>query len=153
MSATISRWCVSLKKFSPKAKMHIMLREAPLLSKQMKNSHTNGHILPTFSRLILALCVLWPALAGGLINWPFHLVDAHCVSGFVRIWICECMCVRMCVPVCLGTLSELWSVWLPHWGLLSQPLKACNRRPFSRNEYTARKCGVSERLGIIEQKN
>lgn len=119
------------------------VRKMILLSRKVTESCTQTqkerHILSSFYRPVLTLYVLGPALAGGLINWPFHLVDVHCVSGFVCIWICECMhsYVCVCMHVCLGTLSELWSVWLPHWGLLSQPLKACNRRPFCRNEYTS----------------
>lgn len=55
------------------------------------------HILSSFYRPVLTLGVLRPALAGGLINWSFHLVNVHCVSGFVCIWICECTPAYVCV--------------------------------------------------------
>lgn len=87
---------------------HVVLGGTTLLSREEEegkkrtshttlHTHLHRHILPSFSRPVLALYVLRPALAGGLINWPFHLVDVHCVTGFVYIWICECM--RVCVSV------------------------------------------------------
>ena len=150
----------------PKAGVHVIVGVTTLLSRQKKNkekshkvpnthththTHTQRHILPSFCRPVLALYVLRPASAGGLINWPFHLVDVHCVSGFVCIRFCErtLVCACVCVRVCLGTLSELWSVWLPHWRLLSQPLKACNRRPFCWNECTS----IHQRENVAFQKD
>lgn len=91
------------------------------------HTHKRRNILPSFSRPALAPYVLGPASAPALINWPFHLVDVHCVSVFLCSWTTVCVCV--CVWVrCLslevfGTLTEgchsLWkcvigasSVWI-----------------------------------------
>lgn len=66
-------------------------------------AHT-GTSRPLFSRPALALCVLRPASAAGLINWPFHLVDAHCicapavcVAASASLRVCMCACTRVCV--------------------------------------------------------
>ena len=114
------------------------------------HTHTQKNILPSFSRPVLARYNLRPALAGSLINWPFHLVNVHRVSGFVRLHACASVCVY------LGTLSEPWSVWLPHWRLLlSQLLKACNRRPSdgeNTHPHSSEKMWHLKRLWIIKWK-
>lgn len=104
------------------------------------NSHR--HILAPFpfSRPILALNILRLASAGDLINCPFHLVDVHCVSGSVvcvhsDLWVCACVCA----PAWVHCRS---CVWLSHWELLSQPQRACNSRPFSRNKCTSIHKGI-----------
>lgn len=98
------------------------VRKMILLSRKVTESCTQTqkerHILSSFYRPVLTLYVLGPALAGGLINWPFHLVDVHCVSGFVCIWNCECM--HSCVCVCVCTSAWVHCLSCEVFGFLTE---------------------------------
>lgn len=73
---------------------------------QSTHTHTHTHFLPPFFRPVLALSILGRAWAAGLINWPFHVVGVHRVSGFVGISFLVCPWLRVLACARVHCLSR-----------------------------------------------